>query len=87
MTMLIAKVYVMGQDWLVGCVAIVIGLVLLAGATNLWPAVMQLAKTRWIQDRMGETTGREVVALLGIALIVLGAAITQGFSLLCTSSL
>jgi hypothetical protein len=84
MVSVFAKVILAGQDWLVGCVAMVIGLILMAGATNIWPAVMQLAKTRWIQNRLGDRAGRIVVACLGLVLILLGIAIAQGFSLLGT---
>ncbi|MCI0358717.1 MAG: hypothetical protein L0211_09570 [Planctomycetaceae bacterium] len=66
-------------DILVGTVAIIFGLFLMAGAALDAPWLMTLAKPRMLADSIGKPAARLVFAALGIGLIVLGIAIARGW--------
>ena len=66
-------------DILVGIVAIVFGLFLLAGATLDGPWLMSLAKPRLLTDAIGKPAARVLLAVIGVGLIVLGIAVARGW--------
>lgn len=66
-------------DLFVGSVAGVVGLViLLAGALN-WQRSYEYRPARWIEAAYGRNLARAFYVLLGLGLIVLGVAISQGW--------
>lgn len=72
------------QDVTVGVVAVVLGVVLLAGAATNTPWLMQLAKTRMLAGAIGLTAARVMLAALGVGLIILGIAIAIGWRVVWT---
>lgn len=67
------------NDLLVGTVAGVIGAItLLAGACN-WESAYRYRPARWIEASCGRVPARVFYVLLGLALIGLGIAISQGW--------
>ena len=67
------------SDWLVGIVSSVLGLVcLLAGALN-WAESYRFRPARWIEAAYGRAAARTFYVLLGLGLIALGVAISQGW--------
>jgi hypothetical protein len=69
------------QDLLVGGISIVLGLVCLAVAVGNWDWFYQLRLARRIQSAWGRRGARIYYAVLGAALITLGAAIMSGWVL------
>ena len=70
----------MASDLFVGGVASVLGLViLLAGALN-WQRSYAYRPARWIEAAYGRGLARVFYVLLGLGLIGLGVAISQGWS-------
>jgi hypothetical protein len=67
------------QDVLVGTVAALLGLMLLAGGALNAPWLMQLGKPRLLTAAIGPAGARLLVAAIGIALIALGVAIGSGW--------
>ena len=69
------------QPLFVGGVSIVVGTwLLVTGATDVkW--LFRLRKARWLDRRLGRSQARLLIALTGLALIVLGAVIASGFRL------
>jgi len=66
-------------DILVGTVAIVFGLFLIAGATLDGPWLMSLAKPRLLADAIGKPAARVLLAVIGVGLIVLGIVVARGW--------
>ncbi len=67
------------EEHFVGAVAVVLGMATLAAAALNWEWCYRLTKIRWIEACCGRLGVRLMLALLGIALIVLGCAIAAGF--------
>lgn len=65
-------------DLFVGAVAIAIGLFVMSAALFNWEWYYQLHKARWIESICGRSGARVFFGVLGLALIVLGAAIAMG---------
>lgn len=65
-------------DLFVGAVAIAIGLFVMSAALFNWEWYYQLHKARWIESICGRGGARVFFGVLGLALIVLGAAIATG---------
>ena len=68
------------EDLFVGLVAVALGSIGLAAAALNWEHFFRIAKVQWIEVRVGRSVVRVGYALIGILLIVLGAAIALGFS-------
>jgi ABC-type Fe3+ transport system permease subunit len=67
------------NDLLVGTVAGVLGvIILLAGALN-WESAFRYRPARWIEASYGRVIARVFYVVLGLALIGLGIAISQGW--------
>jgi hypothetical protein len=66
-------------DILVGVVAILFGLFLIAGAVLDGPWLMALTKPRLLAESMGKLAARLLIATIGIGLIVLGIAVACGW--------
>jgi len=67
-------------DLFVGAVATGIGVWAIYSALFNYEWSYQLHKARWLEDRVGRSGARVVFALVGIALIAMGAAIAMGFA-------
>lgn len=67
------------QDLLVGAIAVIIGIILLAA--GLFPInwFLNLPKLHWIERRWGRASARAVLVLVGIGLLVLGIAVAGGW--------
>lgn len=65
-------------DLFVGAVAIAIGLFVSSAALFNWDWYYQLHKARWIESIWGRSGARVFFGILGLGLIVLGAAIATG---------
>ena len=68
-------------DIFVGVVTIGLGIFLASVAIFNWEWYYQLRKARWVESLCGRAGARVFHVLLGLALIVLGAAIATGFGL------
>ena len=69
------------NDLLVAAVAISIGLAtLLAGVLN-WESAYRFRPARWIEASYGRILARLFYAALGLFLVALGAAVSQGWGL------
>ena len=68
------------SDIVVGCVAVLLGLVALAGALRNEPAAYEPAPVRWIEARWGRLAARACYGLLGLAMIAMGCVIFSGFA-------
>jgi hypothetical protein len=67
------------SDWLVGLVAAILGTaIFLAGALN-WEQSYRFRPARWIESTYGRGAARTFYVLLGLGLIGLGVAISQGW--------
>jgi hypothetical protein len=69
------------QDIFVGAVTCLAGLLLLFGAATNNQFLLDLHKARWVIALWGRTGARIFVGLLGIGLLILGAAIIRGWRL------
>lgn len=69
------------QDLVVGVITCITGLVFLYGAATGNQFLLDLHKTRWIVNLWGRVGARVFVAIIGIGLLVLGAAIIRGWRL------
>jgi hypothetical protein len=69
----------MAADVFVGIVAMVIGVASLAAAVTNREYFYQFPKIRWIEKKGGRAAARAFYTLLGVLLILLGAAIACGF--------
>lgn len=69
------------QDIFVGIISCIVGVVFLYAAATNNQFLFDLHKTRWVVKLWGQPAARIYVALLGLVLIVLGAAIIQGWRL------
>ena len=67
------------QDLFVGSVAMIIGLLLLAGAVLDGQWLMQLTKPRLLSESLGKRGTRIVVGLIGAGLIAIGISIAAGW--------
>lgn len=65
-------------DLFVGTVAIALGLFVSLSAVFNWDWYYQLHKARWIESICGRSGARVFFGVLGLVLIVLGAAIASG---------
>lgn len=65
-------------DIFVGSVTIGLGLFVISAAIFNWDWYYQLQKARWIQSLCGRNGARVFFGILGLGLIVLGAAIANG---------
>jgi hypothetical protein len=61
----------------VGTVAILLGLLAVIAAIHNHDWYFRLRKARWIEQRWGRTPVRIIYAVLGIALIAMGAGIAM----------
>lgn len=66
-------------DWIVGGIAIAIGIVLCACAAISTEHLYELPKVRWLQQRYGRSATRSVLIVAGVALVALGIAIALGW--------
>jgi hypothetical protein len=66
-------------DWFVGSVALVLGGVALLSSLFNWEPVYQLRKPQWLEQRLGRSGVRLLLAVGGAALAALGAAIAAGW--------
>lgn len=67
------------HDLFVGVVAIVVGVLLIAGAAVENPTLMALAKARRLNEALGKTAARWIIASIGGASIVIGVLIASGW--------
>jgi hypothetical protein len=67
------------QDVLVGFVAAGLGLLFVASAVAGEARLLRFAKPRMLAAAFGQTAARVLLALLGAALIALGAAVALGW--------
>lgn len=69
------------QDVFVGIVTCAAGLWFIFSAVTGHPFLFSLQKFRWTESTFGPRGARIVIALVGLALIGLGAAICSGWRL------
>ncbi|MHB0955555.1 MAG: Imm17 family immunity protein [Pirellulaceae bacterium] len=67
------------EDLVVGSVAVVLGVFLITTALRNWEWWYTLHSSRWLERRLTRFGVRVLHAALGLALMVLGLAIMQGF--------
>jgi hypothetical protein len=67
------------HDLLVGGLAAIVGLVLIAGAIVNGSWLLSLPKFRRLSESIGKTAARVVIALLGVAVIAIGITIASGW--------
>ncbi len=67
-------------DIFVGAVAACLGVWAIYSAMFNTEWCYQLRKAQWLESRLGRGGARIVFALLGLALIAMGAAIAMGFA-------
>ncbi len=67
-----------GEQFFVGGVAAVLGLLALWASVHNHDRYYQLPKIRWMEDRWGRTTARMAYAILGVVLLALGAYVSLG---------
>jgi hypothetical protein len=68
-----------GSDLFVGGVAILLGVGGLVAAIAGNDFFFRWKKLQWVDERAGRTIARLVYAIAGIALILIGIAIVQGY--------
>ncbi len=68
-------------DWIVGGASILVGLALCFGVVAATEYLFELPKVRWLGQRIGHNATRALLVVLGIALVILGIAITQGWKI------
>jgi len=73
------------EDFFVGFIAMVLGLVPLVAALLNSDWFYSLRKSQWLERRVGRGRARLLHAVLGIVLISLGLAILMGFELYRTT--
>jgi hypothetical protein len=66
-------------DWLVGGVAIVIGLVLATSAIASAPWLMKLRRPEWLAEKIGSGPARGILVAIGLLCIALGMVIISGW--------
>ena len=66
-------------DWLMGGVAIVLGLVIAASALAGASWLMNLRRPAWLAEKLGPGTARGVLAAIGLVCIALGMLILSGW--------
>lgn len=66
-------------DWIVGAVAITIGVLLCASAAISTEHLYELPKVRWLQQRFGRAATRSMLIVAGVALVAVGIAIALGW--------
>lgn len=67
------------HDLLVGGLAAIVGLALIAGAIVNGSWLLSLPKFRRLSESIGKAAARVVIALLGIAVIAIGITIASGW--------
>ena len=67
-----------GEQFFVGAVAFLLGLLALLASVHNHDRYYQLPKIRWIVDRWGRTAARVCYALLGVSLLGLGVFVWLG---------
>lgn len=67
------------HDLFVGLAAIFIGCLLIGGSLVESRALMALAKSRLLVQRLGKTAARWTIAALGVACIAMGGLIASGW--------
>lgn len=68
----------MNTDILVGLVSMALGVFSSSAAAFNWDWYFKLQKSRWLVSLCGRTGARVFYAILGLGLIVLGAALAAG---------
>jgi len=68
-------------DWIVGAVAIMLGLVLCYSAAASRPQMYDLPKIRWLESRMGRRATQAIIVLLGVLLVAVGVAVALGWKM------
>ena len=66
------------QDWFIGGIAALLGLLFVVAATGNVEWYFQLRKIHRLEDRFGRKGARFTTVVVGLGLIVLGAAIAMG---------
>jgi hypothetical protein len=66
-------------DLVVGGLAAIIGLALIAGAIVNGSWILSLPKFRLLSESIGKTAARVVIALLGVAVIAISITIASGW--------
>lgn len=66
-------------DWIVGGASILVGLATCYCVATSFAPFYELPKVRWLTSILGKTATIALLVVLGIALVILGIAITQGW--------
>lgn len=63
------------DDYFVGGVSVILGLVITSAAIFNWNWSYQLTKTKWLEGKLGRNATRSIYAIIGLGLVALGGYI------------
>lgn len=66
-------------DWIVGSVALVLGVTLCWSAVQVSPWLFALPKVQWLERRLGNRAAQAILLVIGLVMIGLGIAIAAGW--------
>jgi len=66
-------------DWIVGGMAIALGVVIAASAIGNARWLMDLGRPKWLAEKIGRGPARGVLAAIGLACVALGLVILSGW--------
>lgn len=68
-------------DWIVGGVAILLGVALCFSAVTSSQRLFELPKIRWLESRLGRQATQAILAIIGVALLIVGITVTLGWKI------
>jgi len=66
-------------DWLMGGMAMALGVVITVSAIGNAPWLMNLRRPRWLAEQIGPARARGVLVAIGLVCIALGLVILSGW--------